>query len=61
MMGMNEWLVRSLAFVDVNVDAFCVRFYSKNPFRVESTAVFVEEGLGDFLLVLVMGSVAAGF
>lgn len=46
-------MVGWLAFVDVNVEAFYVRFYSKNPFRVESTAVFVEEGLGDFLLVLV--------
>lgn len=60
MMGMNEWLVRSLAFVDVNVDAFCVRFYSKNPFRVESTAVFVEGGFGGLLACAGDGECSCG-
>lgn len=39
-------MVGWLAFVDVNVEAFYVRLHSKNPFRVESTAVFVEGGFG---------------
>lgn len=43
MMGMNGWLV---GVCRRERGGILVRFYSKNPFRVESAAVFVEGGFG---------------